>query len=124
MKDANGPLYKWREGLIKEAIRQLKEEGALAKTVLNCPYTLKTFQPWFIDLVLADLVPHMKVRSLGLISRSGCGKTPVMEGIANMFSRYWKRIRGLDVPTSYRTSVDLGFFQRRGRYDRSARRAG
>ncbi len=110
VKDANGPLYKWREGLIKEAIRQLKEEGALAKTVLNCPYTLNTFQPWFIDRVLADLVPHMKVRSLGLIGRSGCGKTPVMEGIANMFSRYWKRIRGLDVPTSYRTSVDLGFF--------------
>ena len=64
-----------------------------------------------MDLVLADIVPHLAIRSLGLIGRADCGKTPVMEGVACMFSRHWKRVLKLDVPTSYRTASDLDFFR-------------
>ena len=110
-RDSRGLLYKWSERLVKEALKQLRDEGALAKTITDCPYTIKTFQPWFVDHVLAELVPHLKVRSIGFVGRCGCGKTPVMEGIAAMFSRYWNRVLKSDNDACYRTAVDLDFFR-------------
>ena len=75
-KDPSCPLYgqgayKWTELKIKEALRALREEGCLAKVVKNNPYTIKTFAPWFVDEVLAHLMPMTKTKSLGLVGRSG-----------------------------------------------------
>ena len=61
VKDVNSPIYengnfKWNTGLVEKTIGKLREEGNLAKTVVDCPYTIKLFSPWFVDEVLADLV--------------------------------------------------------------------
>jgi len=115
-KDRTCPLYeqgafKWNARIINQAITAMRNEGCLAKVVVDCPYTVQTFSPWFVDEVLVNLVPHLKVRSLGLVGRSASGKTPLMEGVATIFSRYWKRELDIDGPGWYRTATDLDFFR-------------
>ena len=41
--------YKWTEKYIEKACTKLREQGSLARAVADCPYTLKTLQPWFVD---------------------------------------------------------------------------
>ena len=107
---AQGP-YRWSDKFVEKAIVKLREQGTLAKVVTGCPYTLKSLSPWFVDNVLAELVPHLHLRSLGFIGRAGCGKTPVLETVACMMSRYWKRKLGLQGEACYRLASDLDFFR-------------
>jgi hypothetical protein len=116
IKDEASPIFgqgafKWTDRLVREALRSLRDEGVLAKVVATNPYTIKTFAPWFVDEVLVKLLPHLKTKSLGLVGRSGVGKTPVMEGVATIFSRFWRRELGIEGPGVYRTATDLDFFR-------------
>ena len=106
----NGP-YKWSERLIEKSFSWLREEGARAKIVTDCPYTVKSMAPWLVDNIMAELVPHMTIRSLALVGKAGCGKTPVMETLLCAFSRFWKRRMNIDGPGWYRTANDLDFFR-------------
>ena len=103
--------YKWTEKYIEKACTKLREQGSLARAVADCPYTLKTLQPWFVDGVLTQLAPHLDIRSIGFIGSAGSGKTPAMETIACMFSRYWKRKLSLPGGACYRLGSDLDFFR-------------
>lgn len=107
----DGPLYKWSERLVEKAFSRLSNEGTLAKEVTNCPYTLKSFQPFLVDTILVDLVPHLTTRSIGFVGKAGCGKSPVVEGLACAFSRYWKKKNKLEGAASYRVACDLDFFR-------------
>ena len=69
----------------------MKEEGCLATVSTDCPYTIQTLSPWLVDNVLVHLMPHLSTKSLGLIGKAGIGKTPVLETICCVMSRYWKR---------------------------------
>ena len=111
LKDATSPLHKWSERLVEKAFTKLREDGSLAKVVTTCPYTICTYRPWFVDTVLADLVPHMTVSSFGMIGKAGCGKTPVLEGVACMLSRFWMRKLGRPGTAIYRSAPDLDFFR-------------
>jgi len=116
IKDSKCPIYgqgpfKWTDRLVEKAFTKLREEGVLAKVVTECPYTIQTLSPWFVDEILSDLAPHLHTRSLGLIGKSGVGKTPAMEAIACVFSRYWKRRLSIAGSACYRTSSDLDFFR-------------
>ena len=111
IKDPACPLHNWASGLIEKSFRELRDEGSLAKVVVDCPYTIKSFQPWFVDEVLADLCHLLSIKSLGMVGTAGCGKSPVLEGIACMFSRFWKRKLNIQELTSYRAACDLDFFR-------------
>ena len=54
---------------------------------------IHVLEPWFIDVVLADLAPFLTTKSLGLIGKSGTSKTPVMETMSCMWSRHCLRAR-------------------------------
>ena len=113
---STSPLYaqgafRWSDKFVEKAIGKLREQGTLAKVVTGCPYTIKSLSPWFVDEVLAEIVPHLQLRSLGFIGRAGCGKTPALEAVACMMSRYWKRQLGLLGEACFRLASDLDFFR-------------
>ena len=110
-KKKEGPLLKWSDRLVKGAIGKLRDEGALAKTITKCPNTIKTLAPWFIDGPPAELAPFLKTHAFGLVGKAGSSKSPVIESIACMFSRFWLRTMGVDAQTSYRISSDFDFFR-------------
>ena len=116
LKDSSCPLYAkgdfhWTDGIIERALKKLAEEGCLAKVVTDCPYTLHTLAPWFVDQVLVKLVPHLHSRSFGLVGCAGVGKSPVIETLACVFSRYWKRKLGIGGQACFRSASDLDFFR-------------
>ena len=116
LKDSSCPLYaqgafKWTDRILEKALRKMHEAGCLAQVVTDCPYTLHTLAPWLVDKVLVHLVPHLQTRSLGMTGKAGIGKSPVAETLACVFSRYWKRKKGLPGTASYRTACDLDFFR-------------
>jgi hypothetical protein len=112
VKDPSGPLHNWSERLVEKAVGKLRDQGALAEVVDDCPYTLLTLRPWFIDTVLADLVPCLKTKAFGLVGRAGCGKSPVLEAVACMLSRFWARqLRIPNATAIYRTTCDFDFFR-------------
>ena len=116
LKDANSPLYcqgdfKWTDKIVEKAINKLRDEGSLVRVVTNCPYTIKTFAPWFVDNVLVDLVPLLNSKSIIFIGKAGCGKTPILEGLANAFSRYWMRQKHIKATACFRSASDLDFFR-------------
>ena len=43
--------FKWTDRLIEKAISKLRESGALATIITDCPYHVRTFTPWFVDKV-------------------------------------------------------------------------
>ena len=111
VKDPTSSLYNWSPKLVEKAFTKLSSEGCLAKEVQNCPYTLQTFQPYVVNTILKELVPLMGTKALGVIGKAGCGKTPLIEGVACMMSRYLQRLANVQEPGKYRTACDLDFFR-------------
>ena len=94
LKDKDSPLYaigpfRWTDRLVEKAIKKLTEDGCLAAVNSECPYTIQTLAPWLVDDVLVHIVPHLTKKSLGMAGKAGIGKTPVLEAIACVLSRYW-----------------------------------
>ena len=116
LKDKDSPLhalgaFRWTDQLVQKAFKAMKEEGCLATVSTDCPYTIQTLSPWLVDNVLVHLMPHLTTKSLGLIGKAGIGKTPVLETICCVMSRYWKRKLGLPGQACFRTACDLDFFR-------------
>ena len=116
LKMTTGPLYhngafKWTQVLIQTAFRKLQEQGCLAKTWTDCPYTLQTLSPWFVDNIIVHLVPYLTKHSLGVVGVAGSGKTPLLESAACCFSRFWKRKLKIGGTACFRSAADLDFFR-------------
>jgi len=55
-----GPLEGWPEGKVKEALHNYYRGRQNAKTIEYWPFTLKSFEPWFLDDVVVKMLPTMR----------------------------------------------------------------
>jgi len=70
-----GPLEGWPEGKVKEALHNYYRGRQNAKTIEYWPFTLKSFEPWFLDDVVVKMLPTMRQHSITWIGRTRVGKS-------------------------------------------------
>ena len=70
-----GKIKNWPEGKVKEALHNYMRGRQNAKTLEFRPFTLKSFMPWFLDLVLTKMIPTMRQRSITWLGRTRAGKS-------------------------------------------------
>jgi hypothetical protein len=99
-----GPLYKWREGLVQRALDNLANDGVLAQVCKAYPLTLLDIDDHMVS-VLEKLVPSMLEKGLWMLGEPGKGKTPLGRILAMMFSRHHGGIG------EFRTASDFDFFR-------------
>ena len=84
------PIKHWPERLIKEALRNLMNDGVLALPVHDFPLTLVDVDPAVL-FILEKLFPYFTDKALGMHGIPNVGKTPLGRIIAMAMSRYWVR---------------------------------
>ena len=85
------PIKNWPERLIKEALRNLMNDGVLALAVHDFPLTLVDVVPAVL-FILEKLFPYnFTDNALGMHGVPNVGKTPLGRIIAMAMSRYWVR---------------------------------
>lgn len=91
----DSPVNKWPERLIKEALRNLMNDGVLALPVHDFPLTLVDVELEIL-LVLEKffpsfIFPSFTDKALGTHGVPNVGRTPLGRTIAMAMSRYWIR---------------------------------
>ena len=107
----DSPLFKWSPKTVEKAFNRLASEGCLAKEIENCPYTVRSYQPWLVNNILPHLIKHLESRAFGMVGKAGSGKSPLVEGLACMMSRHWKRKMGLSGKAIFRQACDMDFLR-------------
>lgn len=112
------PIKQWPERLIKEALRNLMNDGVLALPVHDFPLTLVDVEPAVL-LILENLFPYFTDKALGMHGVPNVGKTPLGRIIAMAMSRYWVHKLGSKNPPGFREASEFDFFRgEAGRRDR------
>jgi hypothetical protein len=105
------PIYGWNAGLVEKSLRNYAASNALAEPVLFYPLTLKDVSGWFLDDVLAPIVPHLLDHTVLFLGEPGRGKTVIAEILAQAFSLYHILQDGVDEEMSYKITSDLDFLR-------------
>ena len=69
-----GKTEGWSEGKVKEALGNYMKGRQNAKTLDFWPFTLKSFVGWFLDNVIAKMLPTMRQHGVTWIGRTRTGK--------------------------------------------------
>ena len=102
----DSPVSKWPERLIKEALRNLMNDGVLALPVHDFPLTLVDVEPGVL-MILEKLFPSFTDKALGMHGVPNVGKTPLGRTIAMAMSRYWiRKLKSNHIP-GFRKPVNL-----------------
>ena len=108
LNDRDSPIFGWKEGLVKEAVRNLQTEQNLAKVQTYYPITLADVAGWVLDIV-EQVVPTLLSKSLLLVGEPGIGKTVLCHSFCMMMSRYHISRDGVDYQPSFRSAPQLDF---------------
>ena len=107
-----GALENWPEAKVKEALHNYMKGRQNAKTLEYWPFTLKTFVPWFLDLVLAKMLPTMRQHSVTWIGRTRTGKSLGSKTVLFMQSKFEiEAADRSDLVPSIVTAKHLDFFK-------------
>ena len=114
----DSPVKNWPERLIKEALRNLMNDGVLALPVHDFPLTLVDVEPGILD-ILEKFFPSFTEKALGMHGVPNVGKTPLGRTIAMAMSRYWVRKLQSNYTPGFREASEFDFFRgESGRQDR------
>ena len=106
----DSPVSKWPERLIKEALRNLMNDGVLALPVHDFPLTLVDVEPGVL-MILEKLFPSFTDKALGMHGVSNVGKPPLGRTIAMAMSRYWiRKLKSNHIP-GFREASEFDFFR-------------
>ena len=62
--DPDSPISGWGRTLIEKSLRSYATGKQYTRTLKVVPFTLKSFEPWFFDGVLAPLLPSLETNSI------------------------------------------------------------
>ena len=114
----DSPVRNWPERLIKEALRNLMNDGVLALPVHDFPLTLVDVEPGVL-MILEKFFPSFTDKALGMHGVPNVGKTPLGRTIAMAMSRYWVRKLNSNHAPGFRVACEFDFFRgETGRQDR------
>ncbi|CAJ1444831.1 unnamed protein product [Effrenium voratum] len=112
------PIQTWPERLIKEALRNLMNDGVLALPVYDFPLTLVDVEPSVLT-VLEEIFPCFTDKACGMHGVHNVGKTPLGRTIAMAMSRYWVQKLNSKNEPGFREACEFDFFRgEAGRQDR------
>ncbi|CAE7554952.1 unnamed protein product, partial [Symbiodinium pilosum] len=102
----------WPEGKVKEALHNYMRGRQNAKTLEYWPFTLRSFTPWFFDLVFTKMLPTMRQHSITWIRRTRTGKSLGSKTILLAQSKYEIDLaERVDFVPSIVTAKHLDFFK-------------
>ena len=102
----------WPEGKVKEALHNHMRGRQNAKSLEYWPFTLKSFTPWFFDIILTKMLPTMRQHSITWIGRTRTGKSLGSKTILFMQSKYEIDVADRkDLVPSIVTAKHLDFFK-------------
>jgi hypothetical protein len=115
-KNSGTPISGWREGMVKEALRNLAGEGSFAKTYTSFWMTMADFEMHLVDLA-ARLLKNRKMKGNWILGKAGVGKSPFIKALMMCMSRQGKVDRMGDVDDAmngqYRLTSEMDFFRGR-----------
>ena len=107
-----GKIENWPEGKVKEALHNYMRGRQNAKTLEFWPFTLKSFTPWFLDLVLTKMIPTMRQHSITWLGRTRTGKSFGSKTVLFMQSKFEiDDADRSDLVPSIVTAKNLDFFK-------------
>ncbi|CAE7636266.1 unnamed protein product, partial [Symbiodinium necroappetens] len=108
----DSPIYKWSPVLVEKSLRNLCQDGVLAKVIEVWPLTLYDLDARILK-ALGTLFNTLQEKALGFHGVPGKGKTPVARSIAMALSRYWIAELGQtgEVTPSFRQASEFDFFR-------------
>eukprot|EP00439_Symbiodinium_sp_Y106_P078380 s65_g17.t1 len=83
-----GKIENWPEGKVKDSLHNYMRGRQNAKTLEFWPFTLKSFTPWFLDLVLTKMIPTMRQHSITWLGRTRTGKSFGSKTVLFMQSKF------------------------------------
>ena len=101
------PIKGWNCGLVKEAIRNLTMEGALAREESKWYITLMDYVPWLRE-ILEEVLDSM--HAVTLLGEPNAGKSPLGRSIVMALCRYNKHRFGKEGDVCFRASSEFDFF--------------
>ncbi|CAK0799117.1 unnamed protein product [Prorocentrum cordatum] len=84
-KQANCPIAGWRDGLAKEALRQLAQADAFAAAQTFFGMTMADYEMYMVDLG-ARLVASRKLKGNLCLGKAGIGKSPYIKSLTMRLS--------------------------------------
>ena len=107
-----GKLEGWHEAKVKEALGNYMKGRQNARTLEYWPFTLKSFVGWFLDLVLAKMLPTTRQHSITWLGRTRTGKSLGSKTVLFAQARYEIDHDGrTDLTPSIVTAKHLDFFK-------------
>ena len=107
-----GKLEGWHEAKVKEALGNYMKGRPNARTLEYWPFTVKSFAGWFLDLVLAKMLPTMRQHSIAWLGRTRTGKSLGSKTVLFAQTRYEIDHDGrTDLTPSIVTAKHLDFFK-------------
>ena len=108
----HSPIYKWSPVLVEKSLRNLCQDGVLAKVHEVWPLILYDLDARILK-ALGTLFNTLQEKALGFHGIPGRGKTPVARTIAMALSRYWIAELGQTgkVIPSFRQASEFDFFR-------------
>ena len=93
MQTSNSPIVlgKVQEADVWRAMAKIREQEVQAAPTVGFPLFLADVQDWYTTNILSRLAFSLMSNSVLMLGVSGVGKTPVLEIIMSMVSRYHKR---------------------------------
>ena len=79
------------EGDVWKAIAKVREMEIQASPTVGFPLFLQDVQDWYMSKILRRVAPLIHTSAILMLGVSGIGKTPILEIIMAMVSRYHKR---------------------------------
>ena len=112
VSNPDAPIYKWPPMIVEKSLRNLSNDGVLARVHEEWPLTLFDLDVRFLS-ALAPLLPSLKEKAIGFHGEPGAGKTPVARTIAMAISRHWLRVDGKlnEICPSFRQASEFDFFR-------------
>ncbi|CAE7558901.1 unnamed protein product [Symbiodinium sp. CCMP2592] len=102
----DSPIYKWSPVLVEKSLRNLCQDGVLAKVHEVWPLTLYDLDVRILK-ALGRLFNTLQEKAIGFHGIPGRGKTPVARTIAMALSRYWIAELGQTGQTGTLTRPDI-----------------
>eukprot|EP00439_Symbiodinium_sp_Y106_P018382 s206_g2.t1 len=111
-KALDSPIYKWSPILVEKSLRNLCQDGVLAKVIEVWPLTLYDLDTRILK-ALGTLFNTLQEKAIGFHGIPGRGKSPVARTIAMALSRYWIAELGQTgkVIPSFRQASEFDFFR-------------
>ena len=77
LKNKDSPLYAWPQALVEKALRNLTNEGVLAKKEFSwpLPFTPTYYQPWLVEIM--EQIWDFDMSAFVMLGEPGVGKSPL-----------------------------------------------